>query len=348
MAIKTGVSFYSYQQSQFFKQMNWKDMIREVRNNLDTDGVEIIDEAIIRKYPFPSDEFVFDWNNEMARYNMRAVTMDVYLDVHQFRDHVMNYREAANRLKNDIKIAAKLGFENVRCLCLVPTKVIELAIPTAEKYNVRIGKEIHAPLPIKAGMSHQQIDPVLDPRMVDELLELKQKTGTEHIGLIPDFGVFQHTPSDLAVAYYKRHYNPDMIDFILEKSKEGYGTPEVLKLIDEKYKGHGLHIMSLGAVSMNKSCADPKDIVDIIPHIISIHGKFYHMTEIDGKPGQYEDKAIDYQTPIKLLKENGFEGYINSEFEGQRYCHDSGKDKMIDEVDQVRRHHEMLNRLITN
>ena len=38
---------------------------------------------------------------------MKAITMDVYL-IHLFRDHIMNYREAAE-IENDIKLAAKLG-----------------------------------------------------------------------------------------------------------------------------------------------------------------------------------------------------------------------------------------------
>ena len=58
MAIKRGVSLYSYQQAQFFKKMTWKDQIVEVHDNLKTDGIEIIDEQLIRNYPFPSDEFI--------------------------------------------------------------------------------------------------------------------------------------------------------------------------------------------------------------------------------------------------------------------------------------------------
>ena len=61
MGIKRGVSLYSYQQAQFFRQMNWKDMIREVREHLGTDGIEIIDEATIRDYPFPSEQFIYDF-----------------------------------------------------------------------------------------------------------------------------------------------------------------------------------------------------------------------------------------------------------------------------------------------
>ncbi len=139
MGIKRGVSLYSYQQAQFFKKMDWKDMIREVHDHLKTDGIEIIDEATIRDYPFPSEQFIYDFREYMARYNMKAVTMDIYLDVHQFRDHIMNYREAAERLKNDIRLAAKLGFQNVRPLCLVPIEVIEMALPVAEECNVRDG-----------------------------------------------------------------------------------------------------------------------------------------------------------------------------------------------------------------
>ena len=60
MTIKRGVSLYSYQQEQFFKRMTWKDMIREVHDTLHADGIEIIDEAIIRDYPFPSEQFYFD------------------------------------------------------------------------------------------------------------------------------------------------------------------------------------------------------------------------------------------------------------------------------------------------
>lgn len=349
MSIKRGVSLYSYQQTQFFKQMNWKDMIREVHDNLKTDGIEIIDEAIIKNYPFPSEQFIFDWNNEMARYNMNATTMDIYLDVHQFRDHIMTHREAAERLKNDIKLAAKLGFKNVRPLCLVPIDVIEMALETAEKYDIRIGKEIHAPLPIKPGTKVQPtkgMAAALDFRMADQIIELANRTGSKHIGLVPDFGIFQHSPSQIAIDYAKRQAkNPEVIDFILENSKS-YDLDEMSDVLDKKYAHHGIDLSTIERMSLHESSAKPEDIIDIIPYIVSIHGKFYNMTEIAGKPGCYEDSAIDYETPIKYLKEHGFNGYINSEYEGQRDQQDRGVEFLPDEREQVRRHHEMLSRLI--
>lgn len=348
MGIKRGVSLYSYQQAQFFKKMNWKDMIVEVHDNLKTDGIEITDETIIRDYPFPSEQFIYDWNNHMARYDMKAVTMDSYLDVHQFRDHVMNHREVAERLKNDIKLAAKLGFKNIRPSCSMPIDIIEMALETAEKYDVRMGKEIHAPLPIVPG---KRIKPTVgfsimyDFRMAEQIIELADRTGSKYVGLVPDFGIFQHSPSRVSIAYAKRHAKiPESIDFILENSK-GHEPGEMCRMVDEKYPEHGLDVNTIVRMNQHEMAADPEDIIQIIPYIISIHGKFYDMTEIPGMPGCYEDESIDYATPMKYLRENGFDGYINSEFEGQRDQQDMGEDNLVDEVEQVRRHHEMLKRL---
>jgi sugar phosphate isomerase/epimerase len=91
---------------------------------------------------------------------------------------------------------------------------------------------------------------------------------------------------------------------------------------------------------------DPVELRLITPYIKVCHGKFYHMTEIPGKPGQYEEASINYYDGIRVLNEIGYEGYINSEFEGQRSCQDRGREFMSDEVTEVRRHHEMMKRLI--
>lgn len=348
MAIKRGISSYSYQQEIFFHRMDLKGMIKEVHDNLHTDGIEIIDEMIIRDYPNPSDRFYEEWKEEMEKYNMKAVTMDVFLDIHQFRDHVMSHEEAAERLKKDIIIASKMGFENVRCLCLVPIDVIEMALPTAEKYNVRIGKEIHAPLSIKYGASASlEEDLVLDPRSVDQIIDLAQKTGTKHLGLVPDMGIFQHSPTKASIAYQKRNAkNPEVIDYILS-CRGKMSEEEIIANVKEKYPDSGYtNKRAVHGLALTQMCSEPEDLIDIIPYILSIHGKFYEMTEIAGRPGHYEDASIDYANPIRILKEHGYDGYINSEYEGQRDQQDLTKADLVDEVEQVRRHHKMLEDLI--
>jgi sugar phosphate isomerase/epimerase len=351
MAIKRGVSLYSYQQAQFFKQMSWKDQIREVREGLGTDGIEIIDEAVIRGYPFPTEAFIADFRNQIARYGMKAVTMDIYLDVLQFRDHVLTHGEAAERLRRDIILAGKLGFENVRCLCTVPIDVIEACIPTAEKYNVRIGKEIHAPLPIFPKGDWKDTMFIASPRMCEEIMELSERRHTKYVGLVPDFGIFQHSEPKVGLAYSRRHTEyPKAFEFVLEnRGKMSY--EELIARAEEidpgsiSRKTFGFDSIARFAMG-HKASAEPQEIAQIAKYIVSIHGKFYDMTEIPGHPGQYEDAAIDYENPIRYLKEAGYEGYIDSEYEGQRHQQDMGFDKLPDEKEQVRRHHEMLKRLI--
>ncbi len=349
MGIKRGVSLYSYQQAQFFKQLDWKAQVKEVREGLGTDGIEIIDQATIRDYPFPSEEFCYDWRSYLARYNMKAVTMDVYLDVLQFRDHVMSYTEGAERLKNDLHLAKKLGFANVRCLSGVPVEVIEMALPTAEELGVRIGKEIHAPNPIRLHEGQQprtnMFGRTMDGSLVEEILSLADRTGSKFVGLVPDFGIFQHSPSDVAIDYVKRHVKkPEAVDFIRENCTN-YTTAEIVKLLEEKYPDHGIDPMNIERMMLHESSAVAEDLREIVPYIVSMHGKFYHMTEIPGQPGHYHDASIDYETPIRILNEEGFTGYIDSEYEGQRDQQDRGKEYLPDEVEEVRRHHEMLQRL---
>jgi hypothetical protein len=334
MSIKRGVSFYSWQQEQFFGRMNWKDMIRETREQLHTDGVEIINQQTIKRYPFPTDEFIYDWNNEMARYNMTAVTMDVYLDTMRFRNHVMNYAEAAELLKMDIVLAKKMGFRNVRCLSAVPLDVIKLALNTAEKYDVRIGKEIHSPNPA-------------DGQLVNEIVDFVQKSGTKHVGLVPDMGIFMKKPPMSALAFGVRSgAHERSVEIALECANVKNSSEEYIKRVKEEVPEWNDQDMEMSMHLHMLSHTDASLLEGLVPYIISIHGKFYEMTEIPGKPGNYEDIAFEYSEPINYLKKGGYEGYINSEYEGQRNQQDRGMEFLANEVEEVRRQHEMLARLI--
>lgn len=77
--IKRGVSLYSYQQSQFFKELDLEGQIREVGTNLfGADGIELLDEQGLRKYPNPPEEFFTQWYGWMEKYHTTPVTMDVF------------------------------------------------------------------------------------------------------------------------------------------------------------------------------------------------------------------------------------------------------------------------------
>ena len=340
MAIKRGVSSYSYQNLIFENKMNYRDFIRTVREDLDTDGIELIDETFIDNYPFLSEEFEYDWKNTLARYNMKAVTMDVYLDVLQFRDHVMNHEEAAERLKRDLVIASRLGFQNVRCLVTVPRDVIEACIPLAEKLDVRIGQEIHAPIQLVYNPETDRPKHFFgDDQVVDHLIELIERTGTKHVGFVPDMGLFQHGLTPNMYAQARRTCKvPEAVDY-LQENKGKMPDTELMAKMTEKF---GQEVTAgLGRLIQTQGSAKPEELLKVIPYTVSIHGKFYEMVEDPKNPGHYYDPSTDYAEVFKYLNQGGYEGYINSELEGQGYCNDLPDEEMLDEREQVRRQHAM-------
>lgn len=372
--IKRGVSLYSYQQAQFFKELDLEGQIREVGTNLfGADGIELLDEMGLKKYPNPPKEFFGQWFSWMEKYNTTPVTMDVFCDVLQFRNHVMSISECADRLKQDIRLAKKMGFKNVRTLATTPVEVMIEALPVAEECDIRLGKEIHAPIP-------------LNGQFVNEIVEYCQKTGTKHLGIVPDWGIFAYRPSEVTLDWYVRQgAKRESCDLVTEICMDNYlGKSDELNNIDlslysagnvesmfHRYLKHGdapkdlipafnkmqsmirnhvpdytdIDFEVMGqALLLSRTKAE--DLKELMPYIVSIHGKFYNMSEVPEKPGTYQDISMDYEGPIRFLKENGYEGYINSEYEGQRRFQDRDETYLISEVDQVRKHQEMLKRLL--
>ncbi len=344
MAIKRGVSLYSYQQAQFFGQMDYRDMIREMRENLNCDGVEIINEATIPRYPFPTDEFLADWHNTIARYDMNPVALDCFLDTLRFRDHVMTVGEAAELLKTDIKLAAAMGFKHVRGMTALPNAVIERALDTAVKYDVKIAWEIHAPIPIKPDPSIKAMFCENPGTSVADLIEWVEKIGTKHVGLMPDMGIFGSAPPRVVLDYHLRQLEDRKLSDFVASRLDSQPLEAIIQQTDKDFPGKSDPLKRF--LMFSGKIAEPEDLELIMPYILSIHSKIYQMTEIPGKPGQYEDKSIRYAEVIDVLKKNNWDGYICTEYEGQRSQQDRGKEFLADEVEEVRRHHEMLSRLI--
>lgn len=370
--MKIGVSLYSYQQSQFFREMTLEDQIREVGQNLPgADGIEIVDEMSLR-YPDPGEDFVRRWHGWMEQYGTVPVTMDVSFDVLQFRDHVMSYEEVTERLMRDMRLAKRLGFSNVRVLSTCPVEVMIAALPEAERLDLRLGKEVHQPMR-------------LEGRQVQEIVEYADRHATDRLGLVPDFGIFGFRPTEVLLAQYERRgAKPEASAAVVDLSlqlREGCApfdlddvtnhTAGNLRVAYKGFLANGvcesgltepftalkafteaqvpepgeLDYVVVGEAIMQSNTS--LDLMrELAGYVVSCHGKFNNMSEIPGQPGQYQDLAIDYDGAIGALKAGGYEGYINTEYEGQRYSQDRTRAEMMDEVDQVRRHHEMLRRLI--
>lgn len=238
---------------------------------------------------------------------------------------------------------------------------------------MRIGKEIHAPIP-------------LNGQYVREIVDYVDRTGTKALGIVPDWGIFAYRPSEVTLDWYVRQgakrktcelvdklcmdnytgksdeltkidlslYTAGNIESFFHRYLEVGDAPSDLipafqkmeTLVKDNVPDHTAIDFEVMGQALLLSRANPEDLRKLLPYIVNFHGKFYNMSEAEGQPGVYEDKCVDYENPIRILKEIGYDGYINSEYEGQRRFQDRGVEDLIDEADQVRKHQSMLKRLI--
>ena len=275
MAIKRGVSFYSYQQAQFFGEMDYKAMCKELHDNLHATGVEIIADCTVPHFPFPDKEWVADWHNTMARYELEPVCLDGALDVMRFRDHVYSHAEAAEYVKLELQLAHDLGFKHIRSMTGLPWQVIDKCLSTCEKLNVKLGWEIHSPLPIRPNPNMPNMWVQNPGTKVFETVEYIEKVGTDMVGFVPDMGIFTKAP------YI------DNIQALILQQKDKALAAEIQAIYDSvpltefaaaltKQLGDKLDPRQLRFLG-GRGSAEPEDLELIMPYILHFHGKVHYM-----------------------------------------------------------------------
>ena len=326
MAIKRGVSLYSYQQTYYKGEFDLEGCVKAA-SMAGAEGIELIPEQMmIGTYPNPTDAEVAQWFDLMETYHTRPTCLDAFMDTRMYKNRFLTLKEQVQLMERDLKLASKLGFSSIRVLCHVRPEVIEASLPIAQHYNIKMGLEVHAPFK-------------LDGEWINNLVEMIERKNTPYAGLIPDFGIFGR--------------GPDGAQYRLAKLK---GADEsILKEISDTCKNNGdvlalerdLIKREVGPLELKLAKAatfvrynNPELLRRFEKHLIHFHAKFYEMNE------DYKETSIDYENPIRILKDMGWDGYLSSEFEGQRPYQVQDCSYEADEVEQVRRHHIMMKRLI--
>ena len=189
---------------------------------------------------------------------------------------------------------------------------------------MKIGLEIHAPLNIETSW--------FDPYM-----KLIEKTKSKWFGIIPDMGIFQTKPSPLQAARAVRDGGTEKIIKYINDAFVAKVPKTKVKLEIEMMGANKRDMGWLNFVNAMVLYTNPETLRKHKDYIFHIHGKFYDMTM------DYQDECLDYVNVVKVLKEIGYEGYISSEYEGNRTIQDAFE---VDSVGQVKRQHVMLKKLI--
>jgi hypothetical protein len=277
------------------------------------------------EYPNVSTRWIDNWWRMMDKYGTIPVCYTAFGDFYRQRTGLMSLDDSVEYMTWNFRLAKQLGLMKIRGFGR--HDAIERLIPIAEKLGMWMGSEIHAPATLK------------NNKLLDKVLNLAQKY-PHVLGFVPDMGIFQKYPRPL---YREIRIRDGVLTREIALFIEGSYRKGVDKAaVAEKVKGMNPKPGDTNYVETvyraGAALQDPKDLIPIMPYCKHVHGKCWEMT-----PGnEFDDTSILYKDVIPVLMANGFDGYICTEFEGQRM----GTVLDVDEIDQVRRHHVMMKRLL--
>jgi sugar phosphate isomerase/epimerase len=313
---KLGVSVYSYGRDFQNGTMTLEKAIADI-SDMGAEGIEILGEAHIPNYPNPPASFIKDWFGWMEKYNTKPAGYDTFVDTMFYHGRNLTTDEAAARLAVDFKLANQLGIKALRqqwppypadnkadevnapyVKSKLAMETIMKALPAAEKYDVRMGIELHSPTQLKSAF-------------IDSILEQIAKTKTKHFGFCPDLSAFTRTPRrSTKPGLLQQGARENIVDYIISAYQQRVG-PEKTQAEVKRMGGNAVE-MNFASVAgiYHSSNNDPKDLLPLVPYCYHVHAKFWEITD------DLKEYSIPYEEVLPVLVKGGYNGYLDSEFEG--------------------------------
>jgi sugar phosphate isomerase/epimerase len=319
--IKRGVSLYSYQEEFFLRKMSLEDCIAAVAKTGAT-GIEILGEQSVVGFPKISEAFVDQWFGWMDKYGTTPTCHDMFMDYTKRKGHYYSEEEALAVFIENIKFANKLGFKVIRVIVNVSPELMEKAAPYAEEYDVKLGIEIHSPWHINSAWMTRHWG-------------VMEKTSSKYLGFIPDMGMFTKRLARVQVDnLIRKGADPKIAEYVCAEHEKGVMAEYIIAKVHQMTK-NPIDI-TVAELSRHNIYNNPNSLLQHIPRIFHIHAKFYEMLD------DYTEYSIPYKEIIDVLKKGDFNGYLSSEYEGNRHLQDIME---VDSVEQVRRQQVMFTNL---
>jgi sugar phosphate isomerase/epimerase len=328
--IKTSVSCYSLQDSYARGRLDLPGILNFIAST-GSQGVELISDQMITGTPFPTDDTVAAWHKALDASGLVPVCNDIFINSTIYANRTLRLPEQVELLKRDLDVSKRLGFDLVRLVSDTSPEVTLAALPYAEKVGVTMALEIHAGMSFSSPVSRAWI-------------EMMQKAQSSYLGLVIDFGIFCERHPRVSTDYFR---SIGLTAAVADKIDELYvANGDTLHAFGSAFGGGGMNFPTeLSELFRSETDAEysffssgyentPLDALDTyISYIKHFHGKFYEMLP-DGT-----EYSINYPVVLTRLNQLGYDGFISSEYEGNRFV---PVDEPVHDQDQVRAHQAML------
>ena len=328
MAARRGVSLYSFQQLYYLREKTLEELIA-LSAGMGALGIETIAEQMMPGFPRLPDSFYEQWHGWMRQYGTTPSAHDGFFDTVLYRHRALTHAESVAMLRRDVEHAAKLGCTVVRTLHQAPPGAVEEVVPDLERHGLTLVFEIHNP---------RHFD---DENNTKWLPLFDRHPG--RVGYLLDLGIFvRRLPRVMMERFLRDGAQERVVQLVVDRYDaavaSGAGRIYLQELPDE--------VEELDPSETDRRIVryasrfiweEPERIRPVAKHIHHVHAKFWEMTD-DGV-----EYSIPYEEVVPVLVDAGYSGWISSEYEGQRHIQDAFE---VDEIEQVRRHQELLKRIL--
>ncbi len=285
MAIKRGVSLYSYQKAYFCGQVDLEGMVRLAAQSAGATGIQLLPEQMpIGRYPNTYPRDVAWWKELMQKYGTEPVCLDSTFSTAVYKGRLATGEEQRQLIENELHYAASFGFRAIRYpLGNLHRRTVEESLGLAEEYGVSIGMEIHAPM-------------TMDAPIVQKFLDMLARTGTKAASIIPDLAIYSRGVNAIVVDNYLRAgAREELVREVCAAYAAREGAQRILAM------AQAWNASELERGFIRKAAFGTNDVVEhlrpYVQYISNVHGKCYWLDEGCTEPG------IDTEAVVKLLQE---------------------------------------------
>lgn len=304
MKPRLGVTIYSFTRDFHAGRYTFEDLLVRAAELGLGPGLEVIGFQSFRNFPHVADDTAAQFLRLVDEHGWELSCLDANVDVAVRADRLLTEDETVEYVQAQLETAGRLGFPVLRIQNQATPRVIERLLPAAERLDVKLGMEIHAPETVRSPW-------------VLALRELYDRLDSPYAGFIPDFGASTRAISPSVFETFRaKGVSEELLDEIAKRwdelgTREFEAHEEIGNFVGLAHRyGAGDDAVNLAVFAVGiHGHQDPRAWEEILPHVVHVHGKFFDIR--DGV-----EPVVPVEELLDVLVEGGYTGYVSAEYEG--------------------------------
>lgn len=331
--LKNSITLFGFTDKYVCGEYSFEEVLAKTKK-LGADGIEVVAPQMVAGHPNPSAEWIDYFKDACQKYELDPVCYSIYVDNGKHKGRFLNEAERMQSTINEMEYAKKMGFSIVRSQDALLPKTMEKLLPYAEELDVHLAIELHGP--------YSPDTPIF--KAYEELFERKNSA---NLGIVMDFSAFSSgAPLTVLNAFPEGVCHKELLQNIRQLFETTEITEDELVDLIQKEGGDEVDILIAKTVLFTglehsgkmgtvyyRTHPDYTGFRRLLKWSKYIHGKYWYVDENLTCPG------IDYPGFVKIMKEEGYQGYMATEYEGHRF------DSSINGEEQMARHIQMIRHL---